>query len=135
MHNHLQYILPDGYDQQNLINDLTGDYIIKEEQSMIKCIVFYDTFDWRLFNQGLVLFESENRLFLRKLFKKKIISSTDISSPPVSLRDFPDCELKELLTPVIKVRALIKLVAIHSCLKVHHILNLQTLKFQSFERK
>ena len=123
MHNHLQYILPDGYDQQNLINDLISDYIIKEEQSMIKCIVFYDTFDWRLFNKGLVLFESENRLFLRKLFKKKIINSTDISSPPVFLWDFPDCELKELLTPVIKVRALIKLVEVHSCLKVHHILN------------
>ncbi|RLC00890.1 MAG: hypothetical protein DRH34_10105 [Deltaproteobacteria bacterium] len=123
MHNHLRYILPDGYDQQNLINDLTGDYIIKEEQSMLKCITFYDTFDWRLFNKGLVLFESGNKLYLRKLFKKKIINSTDITSPPVFLWDFHDCELKELLAPVIKMRVLIKLVEVHSSLKVHHILD------------
>jgi len=123
MHNHLRYILPDGYDQQHLINDLTGDYIIKEEQSMLKCIAFYDTFDWRLFNKGLVLFESGNKLYLRKLFKKKIINSTDITCPPVFLWDFHDCELKELLAPVIKMRVLIKLVEVHSSLKIHNILD------------
>ncbi|MCP4669843.1 MAG: CHAD domain-containing protein [Desulfobacula sp.] len=123
MHNHLGYILPDKYDQQNLINDLTGDYMVKKEQSMLKCMAYYDTFDWRLFNKGLVLFESENKLFLRRLFKKKIINSTDITSFPVFLQDFNDCELKNILAPLIKMRALIKLVEVHSSLKTHHISN------------
>ncbi|MEN8210818.1 MAG: hypothetical protein ABFR31_03805, partial [Thermodesulfobacteriota bacterium] len=115
--------MPDRYDQQHLINYLTGDYIIREEQSMLKCLTYYDTFDWRLFNKDLVLFESENKLFLRKLFKKKIIHSIEISTSPVFLQDFPECELKERLASVIKMRALIKLAEVHSRQKIHHILD------------
>lgn len=123
MHFHKQYILPDRYYQQHLINDLADDYIVREEQSMLKSITYYDTFDWRLFNKALVLFKCENRLFLRKLFKKKTIHEAAIDFSPVFLKDVPDCELKKRLTPVIEMRALIKLVKVNSSLKVHHILN------------
>ena len=123
MHFHTQYILPDRYYRQQLINDLADDYIVCQEQSMLKSITYYDTFDWRLFNKSLVLFTSENRLFLRKLFKKKTIHEIAITSSPVFLKDFPDCELKKQLDPVIEMRALIKLVKVNSTLTGHHILN------------
>ncbi len=120
---HMQYILPDRYNQKLLINDLTNDYIIKKEQSILTSITYYDTFDWRLFYKSLVLFESENRLFLRKLFKKQTVHEIAIASFPIFLKNFPDCELKRQLSTIIEMRALIKLVKVDSSLKVYHILS------------
>jgi hypothetical protein len=42
---------------------------------------------------------------------------------PGFLWDFPDCELKEYLAPIIKMRALLKLVDIHSVSRPHRVLN------------
>ena len=123
MHDHLKFSLPDGYDQEQMTGALADHYSIKKERPMLKRVAFYDTFDWRFFNKSFVLYTSENKLFLRKLFKNEIICNIVITSPPVFLWDFPDSELKERLAPVLKMRALIKLVELHSRLTVHRILN------------
>ena len=83
----------------------------------------YDTFDWRLFDESLVLTVSGKSLLLRKLFKTNNIHVAEISRPPVFLKDFPNGELKELLTPIIKMRALFKLVEVYSWSRFHRILN------------
>ncbi|NQT68689.1 MAG: CHAD domain-containing protein [Desulfobacteraceae bacterium] len=114
MHNHLKFNLPDGYDEQQLISGLADHYAIKKERPARKSMVIYDTFDWRLFDKSLVLYASGNKLFLRKLFKNEIIHGTEIASPPVFIWDFYDSKLKEQLAPIIKMRALFKLVEVHS---------------------
>ena len=94
MRNKLKFSFPDGYDEKRLIRELTDHYAIKKEPSMFKSFAMYDTFDWRLFNKSLVLYESENKLFLRKLYKNAIIHDIEISSLPVFIWDFPDSELR-----------------------------------------
>ena len=123
MHNHLKFSLPDGYNQQHLTGALADHYAINKEQPVLKSMAIYDTFDWRLFNRSLVLYTSENRLFLRNLFKNTIIHSIVITSPPVFIRDFPDSKLKAHLSTVLKMRALFKLTEIYSRSTVHRILN------------
>ena len=123
MHNHLKFSLPDGYNQQQLIDALADHYAIKKEQTVLMSMAIYDTFDWRLFNKSLVLYTSENNLFLRNLFKNNIIHSALITSPPVFIWDFPDSKLKAHLSTVIKMRALLKLTELHSRSTVHRILN------------
>jgi CHAD domain-containing protein len=123
MHNHLKFSLPDGYDQQHLFSELADHYAIKKERPVMKSMAIYDTFDWRLFNKSFVLYKSANKLFLRKLFKNATILSAAITSPPVFIWNFPDSELKEQLTPVLKMRALFKLAEVHSRSSAHRILD------------
>ena len=123
MHNHLKFSLPDGYDQQHLLSELADHYAIKKERPVMKSLSIYDTFDWRLFNKSFVLYKSANRLFLRKLFKNATIHSAAITSPPVFIWNFPDSELKEQLTSVLKMRALFKLAEVHSRSTAHRILD------------
>ena len=123
MHNHLKFSLPDDYNQQHLTGALADHYAITIEQPVLKRMAIYDTFDWRLFNKSLVLYTSENKLFLRNLFKDTIIHSAAITLPPVFIRDFPDSKLKAHLATVLKMRALFKLTELHSRSTVYRILN------------
>ena len=119
----LKFSLPEDRSQQQLINALAEYYAIKQEQSVLKNLAIYDTFDWRLFNKSLVLYTYGNMFFLRKLFKNNIIHNTEITLPPVFIWDFPDSKLKNQLSPVLKMRALLKLTELHSRSTVYHILN------------
>ena len=123
MHNHLKFSLPDGYNQQQLTGALADHYAIKKEQPALMRMAIYDTFDWRLFNKSFVLYTSENKLFLRNLFKNTIIYSAVITLPPVFIWDFPDGKLKAHLATVLKMRALLKLTELHSRSTVYRILN------------
>jgi CHAD domain-containing protein len=118
-----KYTLPDGYNKQNLIKELADHYTIKRESAASERLTIYDTFDWRLFKKSLFLYECGNRLFLRKLKKNEMMLSAEISTFPVFIWDFPEGELKRLLAPVIKMRALIDLVALKSRSIPYRILN------------
>jgi len=106
-----------------LISELADQYVIKKEPAISEGFAIYDTFDWRLFNKSLVLYRSGNKLFLRKLAKSKIIHTIEITSLPVFIWDFPDCKLKKQLVPIIKIRALLKLVEMHCRSTTYRILN------------
>jgi len=123
MHLNLKYTLPEGYNKQHLINELADHYTIKKESAVAERLTIYDTFDWRLFNKSLVLYACGNRLFLRKLAKNEIMHSAEISTFPVFIWEFPEGELKHLLAPIIKIRALINLVAVNSRSIPYRILN------------
>ena len=119
----LKYNLPDGYDEKQFIRNLADQYTLKKEPAIAERICFFDTFDWRLFNKSLVLYGSGNKLFLRKLAKSENIHTIEIASLPVFIWDFPDGELKKHLAPIIKMRALLKLVEVYSRSTTYRILN------------
>ena len=119
----LQYKLPDGYDEKQFIRKLADQYTIQKEPVISERFAIYDTFDWRLFNKSLVLYGSGNKLFLRKAAKSRIIHTIEITSFPVFIWDFPDGELKRHLAPIIKMRALLKLVEVYSRSAPYRVLN------------
>lgn len=123
MLNHLKYKLPHGYEEQRFIRKLADQYAIKKEPAITDRFTIYDTFDWRLFNKSFVLYGSGNKFFLRKLAKSEIMHSIEISPLPVFIWDFPDSGLKNQLAPIIKMRALLKLVDLHSRSIPYRILN------------
>jgi CHAD domain-containing protein len=123
MLNNLKYNLTENYNTQQLINNLSDRYIIKKEPSISEKITICDTFDWRLFNKSLVLYASDRRLFLRKLAKNDIMCGAEISALPVFINEFPDGELKKRLAPIIEMRALMKIVEVHSRSIPYRILN------------
>jgi len=123
MINNLKFNLPDGHDEKQIIQQLADKYAIKKEPSVAERFTIYDTFDWRLFNKSLILHSSGSKLYLRKLTKSEISDSVEFSRAPVFIRDFPDGELKDKLTPILKMRALIPLVEFHSRVTHYRILN------------
>ena len=119
----IKYNLPDGFDQKQLISELANTYAIESERPTLNRMAIYDTFDWRLFNKSLVLYAFGKRFFLRKLFINENLYGFEIERPPVFLQDFPKDEIKELLAPILKMRALFKLVDVYSRSRSHRILN------------
>lgn len=109
-----QFNLPGEYDIEQFINESSDPYTVKKERVKNETIRIYDTFDWRLFNKSLVLYTCADKLCLRRLSKREILHSVDITSFPVFMWEFPSGKLKEQLAAVIGVRALLKLVEIQS---------------------
>jgi CHAD domain-containing protein len=123
MRNNLKFNLPNGYNRQKLIGELADQYTIKKEPAVSESFAIYDTFDWRLFNKSLILYGSGNKLFLRKLAKSEILHTIEITFLPIFIWDFPDGKLKKQLVPIIKMRALLKLVEVHCRSTTYRILN------------
>ena len=47
-----KFILPTGYDQQKLMEQLARDYEVEIQTRLADNLVFLDTFDWRLYRQS-----------------------------------------------------------------------------------
>jgi len=123
MQNNLKFKMPDGHDEKQFIGKLANQYALKKEPAVAEKFTICDTFDWRLFNNSLVLYASANRLFLRKLAADEILHSTEITALPAFIWDFPESELKRQLAPIIKMRALLRLVEVQSRSVCYRILN------------
>ena len=123
MHTNKKYSLPDNFDKKQFIDELSERYTIRPTPAKSEMVTFYDTFDWRLFNKSLILYTSGKKLFLRKLAKNEIILSADISTTPIFLWDFPEGQLKQRLKPILKMRALLKLVELRTCSTLYRILD------------
>jgi CHAD domain-containing protein len=123
MRNNEKFNLPDGFDEKKFMRGLADQYAIKKAPLISERITFYDTFDWRLFNKSLVLYTSGNKLLLRKLAKSDFLHQVDITAFPVFIWDFPEGKLKKQLASVIKIRALLKLVELHSRVTPYFILD------------
>ncbi|MGD8393712.1 MAG: hypothetical protein PVH74_19420, partial [Desulfobacterales bacterium] len=119
----LKFHLPDDHDEKQFIRQLADQYVIKKAPAVADKIAFYDTFDWRLFQKSLVLYSSDNRLYLRKLAKNEPLESIEFSKAPVFIWDFVDSHLKTKLAPIIKMRALLKLVEVSSRTTPYRILD------------
>jgi CHAD domain-containing protein len=123
MINNLKFNLPDGHDEKQIIRQLADKYTLKKEPAVAERFTIYDTFDWRLFNKSLFMYSSGSKLFLRKLTKSEISHSVEFSRVPAFIRDFPDGELKDKLAPIIKMRALIALIEVHSRITHYRVFN------------
>ena len=115
--------MPDGHNEKQFIDKLADQYALKKEPAVVEKFTICDTFDWRLFNNSLVLYASANRLFLRKLAADEILHSAEITSLPAFIWDFPESELKRQVAPIIKMRALLRLVEVQSRSVCYRILN------------
>ena len=118
-----KFNLPAGYDQPKLMEQLTHDYAVQVETRFADNLVFYDTFDWRLYRQSLVLLGDGHRLLLRRLDDLEIIQQVEVEVQPVFVWDLPEGELKAQLTPIVEMRALLKLADIQTSSTVYRVLN------------
>jgi len=115
--------IPDIYTEQQLLNELTTKQALKSEPIISHKLTLYDTFDWRLYNKSLVLYQIKNQLYLRQLDSDEVITHLEIDQPPTFIWDLPDSPLKKWLKPLIKMRALMALTTLYSHVSPYRILN------------
>ena len=108
MRNTIKFNLADDEIESQISDVLATHGPIKKEATIVGQLTYYDTFDWRLFNNSLVLFTFQDQLFLRELGNDKTIHSIRTKSVPCFIWEFPKGDLKQYLEPVIKMRRLLK---------------------------
>jgi CHAD domain-containing protein len=115
--------LPDEYERGQIDQLLADKFAFIAEPAITEKWTFYDTFDWRLCNQSLILRHSGQRLFLDPLSDGESLNVLiDISSPEFAW-DLPESPLRKRLNSIIKMRALLPLAEIQTWSKIYRILN------------
>jgi CHAD domain-containing protein len=117
----MRFALPEAFEGDDFMRDLSAQYAIKQEKTTAEHCVYYDTFDWRLYQHSLMLYSTATRLCLQAFPEHTTLASTPIAGPPVFVTDLPDGALRERLAPIIEVRALLKLFTMQSrctCLRL-----------------
>lgn len=125
MSNILNYHMPDCRDHQTIISLLSQKFRFKKHPLIQSSPTFFDSFDWRLFNNGLMLTRERNDYVLTSLTTEALAGRSIIASnQPVRFWwDFPAGTLQEQLRQYLDVRALLPLVKIKRQRTELHIIN------------
>lgn len=114
-----QYIMPRGINAEGLAEILHGHGIRLQQQPAVTTErTFYDTFDWRLYAAGLVLFvdrsKEQTRLHLRALADGRDVVSVEQAEAPGFVHELPAGALRDRLLPLAGMRRLLE-IAVLSC--------------------
>ncbi len=105
---------------------LASEYILKS---------FYDSFDWRLYRQQLtaefIRSGQQSRVVLRHIEAETVIAATNTKEVPAFASQFQDQQLTEILSAILKNRALLRLCSIDY---QHYLLGLFNKKGQLIAR-
>ena len=119
----MKFTLPKDYDQCEFIRELQDQYLIQQEKTISERYVYYDTFDWRLYNKSLILCSTAQTLLLQSLDTNTVLERATITAPPVFLSDVPSGSLQKKVAPIIEMRALLTLFAMETQCTPIHIMN------------
>ena len=105
-----EFVIPAGMSIAGLKSKLR-DYIqFSEDSSKTLKRIYYDTFDWRVYDDGGILESEQNRgaskFYWRKLDSGKLRNSQTVERIPNFVWDLPTGSLREHLEPVLEMRAL-----------------------------
>ena len=120
---YLHVRLPAKFKQSQTEQLLAEKYAFTLEPPISETWVFYDTFDWGLCNQSLVLRKAGQELILDRLSGVESLSVFAGSLSPEFAWDLPESQLRKRIEPIIKMRALLPLASIQVASNDYRILN------------
>ncbi len=103
-----EYKIPNDYSEQTLVEALGASISLIKDQIITQRFVLFDTFDWRLFDESLLLYKSNNELVLQSISSQSVLHRQPIDNLPKFVWDFPEGSLKQQLEPIVEMRALLK---------------------------
>lgn len=121
----LLFEIPEDIDEKSIIAELSNIYQVVKDSYKTNRQIYLDTFDWRLYNQNLILIkESSNYLLKNKNTLNDVYShETDSAHNPKFWWDFNDSLLKEELKKIIDLRALVQIISIRKTIQSYKLLN------------
>ena len=109
--NNRTYILPVQVELADLLSGLSEQYSVQKGSVSVNTINYLDTFDWRLYEQGLICLRQENSacsVYVLTDFAGGLrIEADGPGRKKLFPRDFIDSELGEKLSAVAGIRALL----------------------------
>ena len=121
MQKDMRFILSKALKQREFISELQEQYPIQQEKTYSEQYIYYDTFDWRLYNKSLILYSTAQTLVLQSLKTHDVLERATMTAPPVFLSDVPGGRLQETVAPIIDMRALLTLFAMDvqcTCIRI-----------------
>jgi len=100
-------ILPKNFKFKPFREAIEKNYQIKIHSRKTSRIAYFDTFDWRLYNSGMVLYQIGKHYHLRHLKNHQIMLDLVFQKRPEFVHELPKGEFKNILAPIINVRALL----------------------------
>jgi CHAD domain-containing protein len=107
----MRFTRPKDCRQRDFIRELQEQYLIQQDETYSEHYVYYDTFDWRLYNKALMLCSSAQTLSLQSLETYAVLERATTTVRPVFLSDVPSGSLQEQVAAIIEMRALLTLFA------------------------
>ena len=119
----LHFRLPKDYGRDQLDQRLAGKFAFIADPPTSEKWTFYDTYDWRLFNQSLLLRHAGQMIVMDDLSTAETLNGLTTDSMPKFAWDLPENPLRKRLESIIKVRALLALVEVDTSFIHYRILN------------
>ncbi|MEJ1356189.1 MAG: CHAD domain-containing protein [Candidatus Sedimenticola sp. (ex Thyasira tokunagai)] len=119
----IQYQIADDHSIDEIVTTLSSHFYLGNEPKKVVRRIYCDTFDWRIYQAGAVLYEEHNSsghwLVWRYLGaeRPKEMLRLDGKMPRFSW-DFPPGLLRDLVTPEVAMRALLPQVEVRSQVRV-----------------
>lgn len=100
-----EFVIASKADLEILFQHLTKNFRFKERPEKKAAVQFYDTFDWKLFNHGLLMEKTGNRLCLCSLDGTLVANEAVVAKNCFFAADLGQGVLREKLEALTQVRA------------------------------
>ncbi|MDZ4219099.1 MAG: CHAD domain-containing protein [Methylobacter sp.] len=112
----LQFECPTAVSAEKVISQLQHEAAIRPLSKQSVCKTYYDSFDWRLYANGLSCEFNRttlaSSLILRSLNSGRIIASTALKTMPVFGKELEPGLIRDTLAPLLDMRALVPLCSV-----------------------
>jgi len=119
----LNFLVPEEIDFEETLQFIAEQFGIVSDQEKRYKISYFDTFDWRLFQKGFTLCQTDKNLFLKRVSDGEETQRIACDIEPVFAQDIPDGALNHEVAAIIEMRALIKHADFTLGVKNYRILN------------
>ncbi len=125
--NEHQYLIPETANVDSIKAHLAERYRFREESGRTDKRIYYDSFDWRLYQAGALLegggVNGSARLRLRGLDSGNLEADQVLEARPRFAWDLPDGALRERLQPLLEMRALLPRLELESRIQALRLLD------------
>jgi CHAD domain-containing protein len=125
MEKSITFALLEDQDNYDLIHAISESYRFAHDPPTTAGESYFDSFDWLLYNENLVLLKQDGTYYLKDLKSSKVVAECPGEHKGVARFwwDFPDCKIATLLKSCLDVRALLPFLEIKKRREKLHILN------------
>jgi CHAD domain-containing protein len=120
-----RFFLENQQQFESIRKQLPTDLKITHQSSGKLSSIFFDCFDWRLYQNNLTLYRQLNTIYLCETAFNQIKAQQKITKKkhPEFWWEFPKGDLRDLLEKLIDTRALLEIATLQQSRKVYNILN------------
>jgi CHAD domain-containing protein len=118
------FIIEQEKQAEDFLKSLKKEFLCEEENVYRKTRHYYDSFDWRLYNNNLIVHSEGKNFSLTIKENNQTIQSSALPNWPLFICDFPTgTQFTKVLKPVLQVRALCRKSSVHISIKKIKVLN------------